>query len=164
MKIWSCSSWRLPTSLPPWSNNELKRLIKTPKLHFLDSGLLAALLGLTSDRVAKDRSTFGALLETFVFSEVMKQAAWSDESYTLHHYRDKDQDEVDILVEDERGAMVGIEVKASATVYASDFKGMRKLLNICADDLKLGVVLYDGTKVVPFGDRLFAAPMPCLWS
>jgi uncharacterized protein len=148
----------------PWFRNQLKRLIKTPKLHFLDSGLLAALLGLTSERIAKDRSTFGALLETFVFSEVMKEIAWSEESYTLHHYRDKDQDEVDILVEDERGAMVGIKVKASATVHASDFKGIRKLLGICADDLKLGVVLYDGTKVVPPGDRLFAAPMSCLWS
>jgi predicted AAA+ superfamily ATPase len=148
----------------PWFRNQLKRLIKTPKLHFLDSGLLAALLGLTSERIAKDRSTFGALLETFVFSEVMKEIAWSEESYTLHHYRDKDQDEVDILVEDERGAMVGIKVKASATVHASDFKGIRKLLGICADDLKLGVVLYDGTKVVPPGDRFFASPMSCLWS
>jgi predicted AAA+ superfamily ATPase len=79
-------------------------------------------------------------------------------------YRDKDQDEVDIIVEGEHGTLVSIEVKASATVHASDFKGMRKLLNICGDDLKLGLVLYDGMKVVPFGDRLFAAPMSCLWT
>jgi predicted AAA+ superfamily ATPase len=148
----------------PWFRNELKRLVKTPKLHFVDSGLLAALLALTAEQIAKDRSTFGALLETFVFSEIMKQTAWCEDGYTLHHYRDKDQDEVDIIVEDERGGLVGIEVKASATVRASDFKGMRKLLDICGDDLKLGLVLYDGTKVVPFGDRLFAAPMSCLWS
>ena len=148
----------------PWFRNELKRLIKTPKLHFVDSGLLATLLALTTEQIAKDRSTFGAVLETFVFAEVMKQTTWSDEGYTLHHYRDKDQDEVDIVVEDEHGALVGVEVKASATVHASDFKGMRKLLDICGDDLKLGIVLYDGTKVVPFGDRLFAAPMSCLWA
>ena len=148
----------------PWFRNELKRLIKTPKLHLVDSGLLAALLALTAEQIAKNRSTFGAVLETFVFSEVMKQTTWSDEGYTLHHYRDKDQDEVDIIVEDERGALVCIEVKASATVHASDFKGMRKLLDICGDDLKLGLVLYDGTKIVPFGDRLFAAPMSCLWT
>lgn len=150
--------------VPPWYRNRLKRLVKTPKLHFLDSGLLAAMLGLTAEQIAKDRSKFGALLETFVFSEVLRQTAWCDESYTLHHYRDKDQDEVDIIVEDERGAMAGIEVKASATVYASDFKGIRKLKNISGDNLKLGVVLYDGTKTVPFGDRLFAAPISCLWS
>jgi len=154
----------LVSRVSPWYRNELKRLIKTPKLHFLDSGLLAALLGLTSDRIAKDRSAFGALLETFVLSEVMKEAASCDESYTLNHYRDKDGDEVDIVVEDERGAMVGIEVKASATVRASDFKGIRKLKDICGDALKLGMVLYDGTQVVPFGDRLFAAPISCLWS
>lgn len=148
----------------PWFRNELKRLIKTPKLHFVDSGLLASLLALTAERIAKNRSTFGAVLETFVFSEVMKQTTWSDEGYTLHHYRDKDQDEVDIIVEDEHGALVGIEVKASATVHASDFKGMRKLLDICGDNLKLGLVLYDGMKIVPFGDRLFAAPMSCLWT
>jgi hypothetical protein len=149
--------------LSPWFQNRLSRLVKSPKLHFLDSGLLAAMLGLTAEKVAKDRHTFGAVLETFVFSEVMKQTTWSDESYTLSHYRDKDQDEVDILVEDESGAMVGIEIKASATVRASDFKGIRKVLNVCGDKLKLGVVLYDGTTTVPFGDRLFAAPISCLW-
>jgi predicted AAA+ superfamily ATPase len=154
----------LVNRVSPWFRNELKRLIKTPKLHFVDSGLLAALLALTAEQTARDRSTFGAVLETFVFSEVMKQTTWSDEGYTLHHYRDKDQDEVDIIVEDEHGALVGIEVKASATVHASDFKGMRKLLDSCGDDLKLGLVLYDGTKVVPFGDRLFAAPISCLWT
>ena len=148
----------------PWFRNELKRLIKTPKLHFVDSGLLAALLAMTAEQIAKNRSTFGAVLETFVFAEVMKQTTWSNARYTLHHYRDKDQDEVDLIVEDAQGELVGIEVKASATVHASDFKGMRKLLDNCGDDLKLGLVLYDGTKVVPFGDRLFAAPMSCLWS
>jgi predicted AAA+ superfamily ATPase len=150
--------------LSPWFNNRLKRLIKTPKLHFLDSGLLAAIQGLTAERIARDRSAYGALLETFVVSEVVKLTSWREESHTLHHYRDKDQDEVDIIVEDERGAMVGIEVKASATVRVSDFKGIRKLLKIRGDDLKLGVVLYDGTQIVPFGDRLFAAPISCLWS
>jgi predicted AAA+ superfamily ATPase len=148
----------------PWFRNELKRLIKTPKLHFVDSGLLSALLALTAEQIAKNRSAFGAVLETFVFSEVMKQTTWSEDAYTLHHYRDKDQDEVDIIVENEHGAVIGIEIKASATVHASDFKGMRKLLDICGNDLKLGLVLYDGTKIVPFGDRLFAAPMSCLWA
>jgi predicted AAA+ superfamily ATPase len=93
----------------------------------------------------------------------MKQIAWSGRSYTLSHYRDKDQDEVDLLVEDEHGAMVGIEIKASATVTAADFKGIRKLMHACADRLKLGVVLYDGENTVPFGDRLYAAPIASLW-
>jgi predicted AAA+ superfamily ATPase len=150
--------------LEPWFRNQLKRLVKTPKLHFLDSGLLGALLGATVERIAKDRSIFGPLLETFVFSEVLKQTSWFGESCALYHYRDKDQDEVDLLVETGSGALVGIEVKASATVNAGDFKGLRKLADASGNNFKLGVVLYDSGRTVPFGDRLVAAPMSCLWA
>src|SRR6266699_1597741 len=137
---------------------------KTTRLHFLDSGLLGALLGATAERIAKDRSSFGPLLETFVFSEVLKQASWFGESCALYHYRDKDQDEVDLVIETGSGAVVGIEVKASATVNAGDFKGLRKLADACGDNFKLGVVLYDGGRPVHFGDPLVAAPMSCLWA
>jgi hypothetical protein len=147
----------------PWFRNHLNRLVKTPKLHFLDSGLLAALLGITDVRIAKDRTIFGRLLETFVFSEVLKQVSWLDNRCSLYHYRDKDQDEVDIVVEDGAGALVGIEVKAGATVNTSDFKGLRKLAAACGDEFKLGLVLYDGETAVPFGHRLYAAPLSCLW-
>ena len=150
--------------MEPWFRNQLKRLVKTPKLHFLDSGQLGALLGASAERVAKDRSIFGPLLETFVFSEVLKQASWFNESCALHHYRDKDQDEVDLVIETGSGTLVGIEVKASATVNAGDFKGLRKLAEACGDNLRLGVVLYDGGRPVPFGDHLVAAPMSCLWT
>jgi len=150
--------------LEPWFHNRLKRLVKTPKLHFIDSGLLAATLGATAERIAKDRSLLGPLLETFAFSEVMKQGAWLDEACTFHHYRDKDQDEVDIVVESNTGAVLGIEVKAAATVNAGDFKGLRKLADATGEDFKLGVVLYDGDKAVAFGDHLFAAPISSVWS
>jgi predicted AAA+ superfamily ATPase len=147
----------------PWFRNRLKRLVKTPRLHFLDSGLLAAMQGATVERIAKNRAVLGPLLETFVFSEIMKQVAWLDETCVLHHFRDKDQDEVDIVVENDSAALVGIEVKAASTVNAADFKGLRKLAAACGDDFKLGVVLYDGETVVSFGNRLFAAPISCLW-
>ncbi len=154
----------LVRKVEPWFQNQLKRLVKTPKLHFLDSGLLGALLGATAERIAKDRSIFGPLLETFVFSEVLKQTSWFGETCSLYHYRDKDQDEVDLVIETASGALVGIEVKASATVNAGDFKGLRKLADACGDNFKLGVVLYDGERPVHFGDRLVAAPMSCLWA
>ena len=147
----------------PWFRNQLKRLVKTPKLHFLDSGLLGTLLRATAEQVARDRSIFGTLLETFVFSEVLKQASWLDESCAVYHYRDKDQDEVDLVIEAGDGALVGIEIKASATVNAGDFKGLRKLAAASERDFRLGLVLYDGTRAVPFGERLFPAPIPCLW-
>ena len=149
--------------LEPWFRNRLKRLVKTPKLHVLDSGLLAALLGATAERIVRDRSIFGPLLEAFVFSEVLKQATWLDEACTLSHYRDKDQDEVDIVIEDETAGLVGIEVKAAATVNARDFKGLRKLADATGGALRLGLVLYDGEHTVPFGERLFAAPVSCVW-
>ena len=149
--------------LEPWYRNRIKRLVKTPKLHFLDSGLLAASLGATLERVEKDRSIFGKLLETFVFSEVLRQSGWSPEACSLYHFRDKDLNEVDVVVEDLLGRIVGIEVKASATVRAEDFKGMRKPADAAGDDFRVGVVLYDGNRVFRFGDRLFAAPLSSLW-
>ena len=149
--------------LEPWFRNRLKRLVKTPKLHFLDSGLLAAILGVTAERVVRDRTLFGPLLEAFVFSEVLKQGTWLGDTCTLSHYRDKDQDEVDIVVENETAGFVGIEVKAAATVNGGDFKGLRKLAGASGDALKLGLVLYDGENIVPFGDRMFAAPVSCVW-
>jgi len=150
--------------LDPWFRNRLKRLVKTPKLHFLDPGLLAAIRGITEEQIAKDRSFFGPVLEAFVFSEIMKQTSWLDGTYTLHHYRDKDQDEVDIVVENDRGALVGLEIKAAATVDANDFKGLRKLAHASRDRLMIGAVLYDGESIVAFGDRMFAAPISCLWA
>lgn len=147
----------------PWFRNQLKRLVKTPKLHFLDSGLLAEILGTRAERIAMDRSLFGQVLETFVFSEIMKQINWLTAAYTVHHYRDKDQDEVDLVVENQEGGVVGIEVKASATVNAGDFRGLRKLAEVCGKNFKLGMVLYDETNVIPFGESLFAAPISCLW-
>jgi predicted AAA+ superfamily ATPase len=150
--------------LEPWFRNRLKRLVKTPKLHVLDSGLLAAILGVTAERIVQDRTLFGPLLEAFVFSEVLKQGTWLDEEWTLSHYRDKDQDEVDIVIENETAGLVGIEVKAAATVNAGDFKGLRKLADATGDALRLGLVLYDGENTVPFGDRMFAAPVSCVWA
>ena len=149
--------------IDPWFRNRIKRLVKTPKLHFLDAGLLAATLRVSAERIARDRALLGPIVETFVFSEVIKQLAWLDEPRTLHHYRDKDQDEVDLVVEDHTGALVGIEVKAAASVNAADFKGLRKLAGASGGDFRLGVVLYDGDKAVPFGEHLFAAPISCLW-
>jgi predicted AAA+ superfamily ATPase len=154
----------LIATLPPWFTNALKRIVKTPKLHFLDSGLLAAARGLTFDRIKADRGAFGALLESFVFSEVLKLMTASDLRLTPHHFRDRDMREVDIVLERDDGMIAAIEVKASATVKASDFSGLRALAEACGDRFAFGAVLYDSTDVVPFGDRLAAAPLSCLWA
>ena len=108
-------------SLQPWYSNALKRLTKTPKLHFLDAGLLAALRDITPNRLRKDRAPFGPILETFVLDEILKLASWSHDRYEFSHFRDKERKEVDIVIEDRRGRVIGIEVKVSATVTARDF-------------------------------------------
>jgi len=147
----------------PWFRNHLKRLVKTPKLHFLDSGLLATMLAANAEKLRADRTLFGRLLEAFVYAELLKQIGWMGRDCEVFHYRDKDQDEVDFVVEDSGGSVVGIEVKASATVGAGDFKGLRKLAAACGEDFKTGLVVYDGETTVAFGPRLWAAPISCLW-
>ncbi len=153
----------LVATLQPWYTNALKRIAKTPKLHFLDSGLLATARGLNFERVKANREVFGALLETFVFSEVLKLMTASDLRLTPHHFRDQQMREVDIVLERDDGMIVGIEIKASATVKSSDFGGLRTLAEACKDRFAYGVVLYDSTDFVPFGDKLAAAPLSCLW-
>lgn len=153
----------LIATLQPWFTNALKRIVKTPKLHFLDSGLLASARGLTFDRVKADRGPFGALLESFVFSEVLKLMTASDLRLTQYHFRDRDMREVDIVLERDDGMIAGIEVKASATVKAGDFTGLRALAEACGDRFAFGAVLYDGMDVVPFGTRLAVAPISSLW-
>lgn len=120
-------------TLPPWSNNRLSRLVKTPKLHFIDTGLLASMREDEAERLRQDRTRFGALLESFVVSELMKLASWSERRVSFSHYRTKDQDEVDVVIEDRRGRIIGIEVKASATVRAQDFRGLRQLQEAVGD-------------------------------
>jgi predicted AAA+ superfamily ATPase len=153
----------LVRTLQPWYTNELKRLVKTPKLHFLDSGLLAALRSLSPARLASDRMAYGALLETFVLGELLKLASWNEEPLEFFHFRDRYDNEVDIVIEDARGHVLGIEVKAAATVTRADFAGLRKLEEACGKRFTLGLVLYDHDALVPFGERLFAAPISTLW-
>lgn len=153
----------LVRTVQPWFTNTLKRAVKTPKLHFLDSGLLAAIRGLTFERITADRGAFGAVLESFVFSEVLKLISASDLRLTPYHFRDRAFREVDIVLERDDGMIVGIEVKASATVKSGDFGGLRALAEACRDRFAFGVVLYDGADVVPFGGKLAAAPLSSLW-
>lgn len=150
--------------LEAWQRNAFNRLIKTPKIHFWDTGLAAACQQLSIEKLRTDRKPLGALLEGFAFAELLKLAGSMDEQVRFSHYRDKDQVEVDLIVEGESGGLAGIEIKASATIASSDFAGLKKLRSATGADFRLGVVLYDGDEVLPFGDRLWAAPVSTLWA
>ncbi|HEY1560724.1 MAG TPA: ATP-binding protein [Caulobacteraceae bacterium] len=154
----------LVSTLQPWHTNLLKRIGRTPKLHFLDSGLLAAARGLSFERVNADRGLLGPLLETFVYSEVLKLMTASNLRLTPFHFRDQQMHEVDIVLERDDGLIAGIEIKASATVRSADFAGLRTLAEACGDRFAFGAVLYDSPDLVPFGDRLAAAPLSSLWA
>jgi len=150
--------------LEPWFRNHLSRLIKTPKLHLLDTGLLTTLRSLSPERLTRDRNTWGTLLETFVHAELLKMLPLQDHACRLLHYRDKDQVEVDIVLETDDGQVAGFEVKAAASVNAADFAGLRKLGQAAGDDFIGGMVLYDGMHVASFGGNLHAVPFSALWT
>lgn len=147
--------------LQPWHSNRLSRLIKTPKMHLADTGLTCALLGLDSNALWQDKALLGQLLETFVYQELRKFADWHNAALTFYHFRNKDQVEVDIVIEQGR-QLAGIEVKASATVTRNDFKGLEKLKDACSEQFAAGVVFYDGETILPFGEKLFAVPISLL--
>ncbi|MHB1097365.1 MAG: ATP-binding protein [Gemmatimonadaceae bacterium] len=149
--------------LPPWHSNRLSRLIKTPKLHLTDTGVACALLGLDEAALSDDRGTLGQLVETFVLQEIRRQASWRDDDMRFHHLRDKDGVEVDLVIEQDGRTLAAVEVKASATVTAADFRGIRRLRDAVGKRFACGVVLYDGEASVGFGDGLFAVPIRALW-
>jgi predicted AAA+ superfamily ATPase len=147
----------------PWHVNLGHRQIKAPKLYIADPGLLAALIGADERRVREDDGFAGALFETFVATELERQASWSPEPLSFWHYRE-DEREVDVVVERPSGEIVGIEVKASATVRARDFRGLVHMRDRLGGRLAAGAVLYAGGQTLPFGERLWALPLNALWT
>jgi len=149
--------------IPAWSRNVSARAIGTPKLAFVDSGIAANLLGADARSLLRPGGPFGPLLEGFVLMELARQLTWSRQRAELFHYRTKDKVEVDAVLENRQGKVVGIEVKASSTVGAGDFRGLRHLAERIGDDFVAGVVLYTGAQTLPFGPRMRAMPVAALW-
>ena len=149
--------------LSPWSGNLGKRIVKAPKLFFTDTGLAAYLIGARSELLSDHHQPAGPLMENFVLSELRKQAAWSRTQPGFFHFRSQTGVEVDFILEDRRRRCVGIEVKAAATVRKEDFKGLRWLKKQLCESFLRGIVIYNGTEMVPFGEDLYAVPVSALW-
>jgi len=150
-------------TLPAWSGHLGKRLVKAPKLMLRDSGLMAHLLGVEQGRLQRDPDLLGGLLEAFVAGEVRKLLGWSRNRVQLFHYRTLPGQEVDLLLERADGLVVGLEVKASASVQPRDFKGLRHLAEDLGPTFQRGIVLYTGSEILPFGPGLWAVPVSALW-
>jgi predicted AAA+ superfamily ATPase len=153
----------LVDTVPAWSGNLGKRLVRSPKVYLSDTGLICSLVGLGVPRLAREPSLFGPLLEAFVMLELRKQTAWSRLRPNLLHFRTQTGQEVDLVLEDPAGRLAGIEVKAGATIRAEDFRGLRVLQEAVGERFVRGVVLYTGNEPVSFGSRLLALPVESVW-
>ncbi|NNH69916.1 ATP-binding protein [Nocardia uniformis] len=149
--------------IPAWSRNISSRATTTPKLAFVDSGIAAHQVGADTRSLLRPTGQLGGLLEGFVLMELARQLTWSDEDVELFHYRTRDQVEVDAVLENRRGEVVGIEVKAASTVGPGDFRGLRHLAERLGDDFRAGIVLHTGQQTLPFGPKMLAMPISALW-
>ncbi len=150
--------------LEPWTRTDYARVGKQPRLYMTDSGLMASLLGWRIDQIRFDADRSGKLVETFAFNEIAAEVDAGDGRYRLFHYRDREQREVDLIVEREDGALLGIEIKASSSVASNDFKHLRWIAGKLAIGRPcVGVVLYTGDRVAAFGPGLWAVPFAALW-
>lgn len=149
--------------LPAWFKNIEKRLIKTPKIYLSDTGLLSYLAGVDQNRLKTDSNFFGKLLENYVMQELQKQASWSDTLPNIFFYRSTTGREVDFVLENRAGKIVGIEVKAAATVSSHDFKGLMEIRELQSKNFIKGIVFYTGQRTVAFGEKLLALPVSALW-
>ncbi len=149
--------------IPAWSRNLSTRAVGTPKVAMTDSGIAANLLGLDAGSLRQPASPLGPLLEGFVAMELARQLTWSRQRPEMFHYRTRDGVEVDIVLENRRGQVVAIDVKAGSTVRADDFRGLRHLADRLGDSLVVGAVLYTGRETLPFGPRFRAIPISALW-
>ena len=149
--------------VPAYGKNSAKRLVmQMPKLHFIDTGLACHLLGLRTEAQVLASQFYGSLLETLVYMELYKQNSWAAENVTLLHFRDNQKWEVDIVLERSGGGIVGVEVKASASLTPEDFRGLSALADYAGAQFEQGVIFYSGERLLPFkvGERVFhAVPM-----
>jgi predicted AAA+ superfamily ATPase len=150
--------------LPAWSRNLSQRLVKAAKLHLVDTGLACHLLGADARRLTEDRPLLGRVLESFVVGELRKQVSWVDPQIGLYHFRTAAGLEADLILEKPDGTLAAIEVKASATVGPEDFAALKALRDQLGKQFRSGVVLYLGEQIVPFGDKLWLAPVSALWA
>ncbi|MCB0062456.1 MAG: ATP-binding protein [Caldilineaceae bacterium] len=153
----------LVQQIPAWSTNLSKRVVKSPKLLLTDTGILAALTGMSTGQFETTPALVGMLIENFVGMELLKLLSWSSRRLQLFHFRTHDRKEVDFLLQDRMGGIVGMEVKAASAVQQTDFRGLQALAEIAGSHFVNGFVFYTGDTLLPFGEHMYAVPIAALW-
>lgn len=148
---------------PAWHRNLTLRTVKAPKTYLGDTGLLSYLLDLSVENVLKDGIYTGRIVENFVVNELRKQATWSKKEVKFYHFRTSAGEEIDIILQDRAGNIIGIEIKSNFKVSHNDFKGLKYLKERAKDKFLKGIILYAGTQTLPFGEDLFVMPINSLW-
>jgi len=150
--------------LQPWTKTDYARVGRQKKLFMTDSGLMGSILGWRLDQVRFDSDRVGKLVESFAFSEIAALVDISDGECDLYHYRDREQREIDFIVERDDGALLGIEIKAATSAKKDDFKHLAWFRdNLAGDRPFIGIVLYAGEHTGSFGDDLWAVPFGAMW-
>jgi uncharacterized protein len=153
--------------LPAWGRTLRSRTVHSPKLHVVDSGLAAYLLGITPEKLTRRDpaalSEFGHLLETFVVGEIMKQASWRDDIRDLGHWRTHNDQEVDLVAETHDGSVVGFEIKAGREVDHKALRGLITLRETLGEQFRAGFILNTGTEAYRIDDRIYVCPIDRLW-
>jgi predicted AAA+ superfamily ATPase len=144
--------------IPAWSSGATKRVTRAPKLMFVDSGLASYL------QTPRTSEQSGGLMENFVMGELARQLTWSEIAASLYHYHDRDGHEVDAILEDNSGRVIGIEVKSAQSVRAEDLLGLRYLKQKLGSRMRAGYILYCGADSLSFGDGLGCLPISALWT
>ena len=158
----------LVRTLPAWGTTLTARSAGNPKIHVVDSGIGARLLRIVPDNLAAANPTalteFGHLVETFVVGEVLKETSWMDGIAGVGHWRTYDGDEVDLVVERDDGAVLGLEIKAGTHASGPSFRGLARLRDKVGPAFRVGVVFHMGERGHRYDDRLIALPMDRLWT
>lgn len=151
--------------VPAWTKNTEGQLVKSPKVYLNDTGLLNHLIGMEDESFLETRSNAGAFLENFVVMEILKQLTWNNNYLKPYHFSIHKGSEVDLVLEDRRGGLYGVEIKSSSTLQGKDFNGLRRLSQLTGDKFKRGIVLYTGEQYLGgFGDNLQAVPISSVWA
>ena len=149
---------------PAWHKNSTKKMSKSPKAYVVDPGMMAFLIGADANRLLAQPSLLGKLLETFVVIELEKLIGWSSMRLQSYYYRTATGIEVDVILENRAGELVGIEIKSSETVRTDDFDGLRSLKEHVGSQFIRGIVLYPGADTISFGGNMYALPITSLFS